>query len=454
MIALADAVEDALPFLENPEPEEPKTREWFATQSQQAGLLRLNSLADLFTRVGDSSPGSFRPLLRGLLIGGTGVGKSTLAAEFARQRDWAYTSVDCGSWLVQGAYSKPPTLRLLRDHVRASTRSCIYLDELCKAFPTGLDSRSGWYLSVASEIIMLADGDGRLRGHEWTSDDIQKYRETCYLVGGGAFTEALKEAKLAQKRGGLGFLQEPQAATHSSKIREALPEEIYHRFGQHIILESPTRGDYAYGIELIHQDLGVERSIPIKELLDEAEGSGNGTRWLTEYLTRVLLAHPEALPVRAVPPPAPKPPGFDFFTPDSIHYCRQITAESFRLRGALARLYAEYRRYRSTIGEKEPRIFANWFFGKDGDRVEIKLLDALCACGACADITPDDSAIMNPLMAWREVAWDGLRIHSAELDHYGMLEPFTETWDLASRVAELRGKMSSLVAAGRFGGTL
>jgi hypothetical protein len=176
MTGFADTIDDVLPFVGNPEPEPPKAREWYATQSQQAGLVRLNALADLFSRVGDSRPGSFQPLLRALIIGGTGVGKSTLAREFARQRDWAYTSVDCGSWLIQGSYSKPPTLRLLRDHVRSSSRSCIYLDEMCKAFPVGQDARSGWYLSVFSEVIALVDGDERLRVHDWTSHDIQKYR--------------------------------------------------------------------------------------------------------------------------------------------------------------------------------------------------------------------------------------------------------------------------------------
>ena len=432
--------------------EPPKAREWFATQSQQAGLVRLNALADLFSRVGDSRPGSFQPLLRALIIGGTGVGKSTLAREFARQRDWAYTSVDCGSRLIQGSYSKPPTLRLLRDHVRSSSRSCIYLDEMCKAFPVGQDARSGWYLSVFSEVIALVDGDERLRVHEWTSNDIQKYRETCYLISGGAFTDALKEARLAQKRGGLGFLQDAPNATHSSKIREALPEEIYHRFGAHIVLESPTRQDYARGIELIHEDLKVERSTPIKELIDEAEASGNGTRWLTEYLTRVLLENPGALPIREAQPPAPKPPGYDFFSPDTVHYCRLITSESFALRGILGRLYSELRRYRGEIGEKGPQAFANWVLGPTGDRLELKLLNALCVCGACDDITSNDSAVLEKLLTWHEVAWDGLRFYSVELARYEILDLVVQTWDLASRVAELRSKISSLVAAGRFGG--
>jgi hypothetical protein len=433
----------------------PQPREWFATQSQNAGLVRLNALADLFTRIGDSKPGSFQPLLRTLLIGGTGVGKSTLAKEFARRRAWAYTSVDCGSWLIQSAHSKPPTLRILRDHVRSSNRTCIYLDEACKMFPSGHDTSSGWYLTVFSEFILLLDGDERLKGHEWTAEDIRKYKETCYVVCGGAFTEALKEARVAQKRGGLGFIQAGgPTVSHSSKIQEALPEEIYHRFGEHIILEIPTRQDYARGIEMIHEDLRLERAVPIKQLLDEAESSGNGTRWLTLYLTRVLLENPMALPVRKRQPPAPKSQGFDFFSPDALRYCRMITTESFALRGALGRLYAEYNRNRAAVDKGGNGALSKYVFGRTGDRLEEKLLKAICAANACGEITADDSAVLNPLMNWRDVAWEGLRFYPNELAHYEMLDLVTQTWDLVSRVCELRGRISTLVAAGRFGGSL
>jgi hypothetical protein len=330
-------------------------------------------------------------------------------------------------------------------------RTCIYLDEACKMFPSGHDTSSGWYLSVFSEFILLLDGDERLKGHEWTAEDIRKYKETCYVICGGAFTEALKEARVAQKRGGLGFVQTGSTATHSSKIQEALPEEIYHRFGEHIILESPTRQDYARGIEMIHEDLRVERAVPIKKLLDEAEASGNGTRWLTLYLTRVLLENPTAIPVCKEQPPAPKPQGFDFFCPDTAHYCRQITKHSFVLRSALGRLYAQFNRVRAQITKGKSLTFRNYIYGTQ-DRMEAKLLDAIMVCSACGNVTADDGHIIDYLTVWREIAWEGLGSFPNELAEHGMLDLMAESWDLVSRVAELRAMVSSYVAAGRYSG--
>lgn len=456
MNALVDAVEDIFPFVGNPETETPKPREWFATQSQQAGLVRLHALADLFARVGDSSPAGFKPLLRCLMIGQSGAGKSTLAREFAQQKKWAFTTIDCGSWLIQGANAKPATLRVVRDFIRSSVRSggycCLFLDELCKLVVE--DARSGWYCSVYAECLSLVDADERLYGHEWTPEDVKNYRNRCYLIAGGAFSHALREARQAQKRGGLGFVDAPKAATHSSKIREALPEEIYQRFPEQIVLESPTRQDYARAIEMIHEDLHVERAVPIKQLLDEAESSEAGTRWLTQYVTRVLLANPEALPVREAQCPASKPKGYDFFSPDILSYCRMITTDSFALRGALGRLYAEYRRNRAAIDQGACRAFAKHILGETGDYWEEKILLAICASNACAEITADDSAVIDPLLAWRELAWDGLRQFPNELEHYEMLDLVTQSWDLVSRVAELRGRLNAMVAAGRFGGVL
>jgi hypothetical protein len=47
-----------------------------------------------------------------------------------------------------------------------------------------------------------------------------------------------------------------------------------------------------------------------------------------------------------------------------------------------------------------------------------------------------------------------LRLYPNELAHYEMLDLVAQTWDLVSRVAELRGRLSAMVAAGRFGGVL
>jgi hypothetical protein len=425
---------------------------WYATESQKAGLVRLHALADIFIRVGDSAPGGFKPLLRPLIIGATGTGKSTLVREFARQKGWAFLSIDAGSWLIQGGYSKPPTLRVIRDHIRSAPRTCVYLDEACKMLPTGHDLKSGWYSSVFAECLSLADGDSRLLGHEWSREDIERFRESCFLIIGGAFTSALQEAKLSAQRGGLGFQQEaPTPATHSSKIGETLPPELFNRFNSHhIILESPTRQDYARAIDMIHADLWVERNEPIKDLLDQAQASGNGVRWLTDYLTRVLLENPTILPIRPEKEMPKKPEAFDFFSLEAGHYSREITAHSFDLRGVLARIYAEIQSRRSAVTRSRNTAFAGYLLGFEKSHLPQVLRAAIRVSGACVDITADESATLEPLMRWRDEAWIGLAQFPAELSRFGLLPLFSRSWDLTSRVCDLRSTLSHLVAAGRF----
>jgi hypothetical protein len=437
-----------------PEPERPSTEQkhtWYATTSQKAGLQRLNALGDIFERVGDGTVGTYRPLLRPLVIGGSGCGKSTLVREFARQRDWGFLAIDAGSWLIQGAFSKPPTLRLVRDHVRAFPRTCLFIDECCKLMPTGQDASSGWYSSVFAEFLGLADASERLLGHEWTRTDIQRFRESCFVVAGGAFTSALKEAQASSIRGGLGFGKDgPTSATHSSKIAEVLPPEIFLRFhGTHIVLEPPTRDDYARAVEIIHADLKVEREKPIKALIDEAQASGNGVRWVTEYLTSVLLEHPTTLPVKPAPS-APKPlEGFDFFTPEASRYSRDITNYSFELRGVLARIQAGINSQHDLV-LKSPKGFSAYLLGSERADLSSILMGALLVCNACVGVAADDSTTLVPLMHWRDEAWLGLDRFAGELSRCGLLDLFSRSWDLTSRIAELRATLSQMVAAGKF----
>jgi hypothetical protein len=454
MIAFPDLSER--PVIAEPSPgiqqqDEPK-RPWFATESQKAGMQRLQALADIFSRVGDSAPGGIRPLLRPMIIGATGTGKSTLAREFARQKEWAFLSIDAGSWLIQGGYSKPPTLRVIRDHVRSAPRTCIYLDEICKMLPTGHDAHSGWCTSVFAECLSLADADSRLHGHDWSREDIQRFKDSCFLIAGGAFTSALEAAKLSAQRSDLGFRQgAPVPCTHSSKIGETLPPELFSRFNpDHIVLRNPTRQDYAHAIDMIHADLWLDRSEPIKDLLDQAQASGNGVRWLTDYLTQMLLKNPTILPIRPEREMPKKPEEFDFFSLEAGHYSREITSSSFDLRGVLARIYAEIQSRQGAVTRSRNKAFADFLLGfEKGDLPQV-LRAAIRVSTACVDITGDDSATLEPLRGWRDQAWIGLSQFSAELSRFGLLPMFARSWDLTSRVCDLRSTLSHLVAAGRF----
>jgi hypothetical protein len=173
-------------------------------------------------------------------------------------------------------------------------------------------------------------------------------------------------------------------------------------------------------------------------------------RWLTDYLTRVLLENPTILPVRPQQDMPKKPEAYDFFSLEVGHYSREITASSFALRGVLARIYAEIQSRRSAVTRSRNTAFAGYLLGfEKGDLPQV-LRAAMRVSGACVDITADESATLEPLMRWRDEAWIGLAQFPADLSRFGLLPLFSKSWDLTSRVCDLRGTLSHLVAAGRF----
>jgi hypothetical protein len=432
--------------------------DWDATPSQIKGLARLDNLANVFVRLGNESMGGYRPLTKSLVIGESGAGKSRLAREFAKARDWPFLSIDCGSWIVQGASTKPGTLQVIREYLRknAGAFSVLYLDEVCKLLPLGSETSSSWALSCWSEFLALADSDSRLSSHEFTKADIRLLRDSCYLIAGGAFTSALKEVRAGRDRGGLGFGNgdaSTSSVTHSSKIREQLPEEISSRFHPtHIVLERPSRKDYTLAIDRIHAELGVESARPLKELLDEAEACPGGMRWIEAYLTEVLVAHPECLPEERDEWCPKSPEGFDFFPSDCVHYTRAVSEASFELRGLLLRLDADLAIRRQAVERGANQKFTSFLYGKE-DNVRVKLLRALAASKPCGVVCADDSQAQRPIRTWREAAWEALGSFPADLARHNLLDLFTKTWNLATQICELRGKLAKGVASGRYGGT-
>jgi SpoVK/Ycf46/Vps4 family AAA+-type ATPase len=422
-------------------------------------LQRLHSLADIFVRVGDQALAGFRPLVRPLLIGSSGSGKSCLARQFAMERQWPFLSIDCGSFLPQGATSKPATLRLIRDHLRTGAiiedGYCVLLmDEIDKLIPRGPEAYgSSWVLSCWSECLAALDCDERLRNHEWTQQDIARFRTRCFVLAGGCFGDALQEARQSAKRGGLGFgCDTLEAVTHSSKIREKLPEELLSRFHpDHIALTQPTRDDFAKAIEQIHEVLGVTRLTPIKTLLDQAQAAQGGMRWVCTYLTTLLSENPDIKAAKEEAPLPPRRPAFDFFTPDTIHYCQQVTDYSFELRGILGRLSAELIARQSQISRARNTVFRDFAYGPDGKRLLSIAKNARKHACACGDISDDDSLVTGALVSWADESWVAMTKHPVELTQHGLMPLFSKSWDLACRVAELRARLSFGVSMGRYG---
>jgi hypothetical protein len=438
-------------------PEAPKAPGWYATTSQRRGLQKLNAVAEVFVRNGNDSKGGFAPNLKCLLLGGSGTGKSSLARQFSLQRKWPHLSIDSGSWIPLGAYTKPATLKVIRDFVRANARGTIFLDEVCKLLPRGSDSRNSWTLSVFSEALALYDGlsgDDRLLTHEWTKDDLAKYRDFFFLISGGAFQDAYREVQADRQRGTLGFLPvEPPKLNHGEQIAHSqhLPDEISSRFNPDFItLEAPTREDYAEGIKRIHQGLGIKRSRPLKILLDEASASGSGVRWLTTYMTRVMVENPGASPAKEAQASPRKPKTYDFFAQDTTHHVRRVNDYSFALRAVLMRLSTELVIHKAAV-ESDPDRFFRHFLSLDGEPCGLPelVLKAMSCCAVCADISGDDNGV-KVLAEFQAKTWIGLRQYPAKLTDFRLFHLFLKGWDLSSRIVDLRTRLSAEVAHGRY----
>ncbi len=284
--------------------EKPKA---FWTESQTWALDRLHRFADIFELAGRSRQGAFAPRTKVLLLGSTGAGKSTVARALAHNRrkdssseGWGFLACDAGSWIPLGALAKPPTLRLIRDYLRAQSgkKSVLLIDELCKLLPKESASQSSWSLGCWAECLALLDCSERLCAHEWNNDDLFRLQNDALVIGAGAFMEALAEAKQHAKRGSLGFGDTPEstASVRAKAIAKHLPTEILTRFHHEpVVIADPTRADFKRGILQIHAGLGVTPTRPLADLVDEAMKSSGGVRWFESYTADPPYGEPAAI---------------------------------------------------------------------------------------------------------------------------------------------------------------
>lgn len=67
-----------------------------------------------------------------LIVGPSGVGKTWIAEDLARELKLPIFKVTCGDWLPQGVQRETPTLNRLRDFIKCHPRYVLHIDELDK----------------------------------------------------------------------------------------------------------------------------------------------------------------------------------------------------------------------------------------------------------------------------------------------------------------------------------
>jgi len=439
-------------------PENPKQHEvWHCTESQNRGLARLNQLADLYAKVGDSKLAGFRPACsKVLILGASGSGKTALAREFARRRRLPILTIEAGAWLVAGVGpGKLPTLKLIRDFVRSCPAQndgqlwgTIYIDEICKLLPKGdAAADTGWCQSVFSEAVTILSADERLATHDWTAADIRRLQQNFMILGAGAFAFALKELGQTRRKGSLGFTKEStKNLSVAKKIQEFLPEEILSRFSSEpVLLESPARKDFEDAVLRVHSELGIPRSRPLKELLDEAEEGSGGFRWVENYLSSILIQHPYALR-RIKPAKQPESPtvvAYDLHGRDWAQQARYLSETGGKLRTLLALIYSRL----AVLSQSDEGVIKHRGLLNEAE-LGPAIVEAIRVC-SLNEITRDDREYLKPLSAWRQRAWQGLLEHGADLASCGISEQWAESWSLATDLLDHRLRLSCAVLKGQ-----
>jgi hypothetical protein len=431
-----------------PAAQEEQPIQWFPTESQRHALARLHQLADVFFKVGETTLAGFRPACRlPLVIGASGSGKSASVSQFATQRELPMLALDCGSWIVAGAATKPATLRMIRDFVRAHEKGILFCDEVCKLLPQGEGLlQSGWSLSVFAESISLFSASESLAAHEWSPSDIRKLRNEFLCLGGGAFQVALTDVRLASAKGGLGFSSTKSERSHTSEVAKHLPEEILSRFSEVIVLEAPTRQDLQEAIERIHSFLGVKRIRPMKELVDEALGAAGGMRWTEKYLCSLLVDHPYCVRRQPNPrqnkKPDAKAPSIDLMVGDMPRCLAATNETAAALRVKLACIYSRLHQW----SDQGVPVESNGLFNKP--ELGEALVCALRSCQLITVLSDNDQEELGALSQWRTMAWQVGYESATILAGLGITTTWMEAWSLTGSLIDYRMALRRAVQRG------
>jgi SpoVK/Ycf46/Vps4 family AAA+-type ATPase len=251
--------------------------------SQAAALRRLSDLAQLR---GQEERAGVRVRHKPLIVGASGVGKTAVVRRLCDVEGLPLLVINAGSWNVHGAATGPHTLAVIRQFVETHPEGCVFVDELDKSCPGRQTFSSNWALGALTEVICFLDSDLKLQTSGWRPEHISRLRDAYFVVGAGAWQCHVKAEK---EISGHGYID---------RIRTdaGIPDEIILRFSPRLIaISGPTEKDLSTALRRIRSDLSLPSLATEVEqkLVSEAVASGYGMRWLEDYLTQLMIQHPQ-----------------------------------------------------------------------------------------------------------------------------------------------------------------
>ena len=258
------------------------------SEGQKHAYTSLCEMGDLFFNI-DWADLAIKPRLAPLVIGPSGVGKSTVVKEVAKEFGFPCMRVSPSNWVVSGVGKDlVPTLIRVHKFVSENNEGIIHFDELDK-FRAG---SSDWSQYVLGEVFDLLDRapSQPVKKLVWNSELIKKLGRFWY-VGSGTWESAWRDTSKSK----MGFGNSTDSSSIVSDVRriveatDAIPRELLRRFNGRLIVLSPAT---ATDLRNAAENYGLARlasELKVKLDFDAAARSGLGARWLEETIADLLL---------------------------------------------------------------------------------------------------------------------------------------------------------------------
>lgn len=272
-------------------------------QHQQSAYNELLKTARAFFD-GDWQDLPVRPRFNRFVTGPTGLGKTTIVGEVAREIGVPMFQLSASNWIPLGASERGARLTWLdiADFCLQNEKGIIFLDETDK-----IGVESPWASFVRVEIFALLDhsiplnlslstlqnDEDPVPTEELRGTICNRLRNRMLIIGAGAFQSkwAERNQKSCGFHAGTTASMAPEFAI--TEMHDVIPAELANRFSSQILQLRPLNAeDYRRMAEHAAKTLSAKHSARFLELaaqhVDAAVTNQSGCRWVEELLRTLV----------------------------------------------------------------------------------------------------------------------------------------------------------------------